>query len=344
MMLRSGLLLGWLVLAVAVGFSPMAQADSSAAGSTSSGGFLDNFVNNFSKNGIVSYLLWYTGPYTQALSGDVNINNGNIGGGEQMYFAHYLTVGYKFYDGNMVFKLSTLVAETIDDDTDKDPNAPNWLDFAQTYMTLDFPHALKSERYNTNLETYVRYYIPIDRDDHDGVNQGIINDTGHGMIRLYVNPTKTWFDGKLTLSGAFLGNIKLPSNSPSQRVARGLTPQNTGSPLITKFRRSTDAAAGFGSAYREDFYIYLDPTITYSISPTVDLGFEAASGYMEHTTAGSPHRWSQLNDPFNGAYFDPNVSWQATKKFNLEPYIAFGPVFRGIKMEQLGFLATYKFL
>ncbi|MGZ3655331.1 MAG: hypothetical protein ACXVB9_04490 [Bdellovibrionota bacterium] len=279
------------------------------------------------RHGKANYLMWLTGPRTEALSGNKD------GTGTNLMMRHYPTLGFKFND-DISLTATELMTQTYNDKTDLESRH---FTVDDPYLTLDDAKLLHSETYGTNLDAYVRYYVPVSRASRDGFNTGYLpsdtlapNDAGNGQIRFYLNPTKTFLDGALTFSGAVLANVKLSRLSTEERIARQQTE-------LLKNGGDLDTATGA----RENAYIFLDPTVTYSVSSKVDLYLEYSTGYLHHSTAGS---WTKLTDPNEGQYISPGINWAAAKKLNVNPYISWGPVFQGLTKADLGLQIQYTFL
>jgi hypothetical protein len=200
-----------------------------------------------------------------------------------------------------------------------------------------------------NLDAYLRFYLPISRFTHDETNVGYLppdllapNDNGRGEIRLYLNPTKTFLDGKLTLSGAMLANLKLARLSPGERTARQQAQLDHLSATDLVIRQQAGLSGSYvPSGTRENLYVFLDPVVTYSVSPTLDAYVEYASGFLHHSTDG---HWTSTNNASEGRYFSPGVNWAAAKGLSVNPYISWGPVFEGLSKADLGVQVNYTFL
>jgi len=184
---------------------------------------------------------------------------------------HYFTFGGKAHRRHLPNSTSWELSTT----TKKPKASRNTSSGADPYVTLSHSKLLHNEEMGFNLEGYARYYIPVSRDTQDGLNSGFIakdggpNDVSNGQLRLYVNPTKTFLDGKLTLSGATMMNFKFSRLSAQERFDRQTAE-------IAKHGDDSVEAKSF----REDAYLFFDPTATYSVSSKVDM-------YLEYATATS---------------------------------------------------------
>jgi hypothetical protein len=268
----------------------------------------------FATNAHATYLAWLTGMHTEALNGDRD------GTGQNLEFDHYVAINADL-GHNFNLKLTNWAAQIIDEDPASRQFQPG-----DPYLTLTNGKLLHSDRYAMNLEAYVRFYVPISRGTSDLQNKGTARDFGNGMGRVYLNPSKNWLDGNLTLNGAVIWNHRFSSMDPDVRLARG-TRQNAADV-------SQGAASPFTPvSYREDMYLVLDPSLVYSISTKVDLYVEWASGYLRHTTAGTiteggvnhpvAAKWSSINHPSDGMYLSPGVYWSPTKKVYVNPYLSY---------------------
>jgi hypothetical protein len=308
-----------LMFAMAAIAHPEAKADSSAAApagasSASSGG--SSLLDEIQKNGIAAYLAWLTGPNTQALSGNKD------GTGTNLSLSHYGWIGWKFND-KVNITLSEVAQQTIDD---VPAHKANPFVYSDPYITLTNSKLMHSDYYGTNLMAYIRYYVPASRTDHDNNNAGRFTDLGYGGIRLFVNPTKSWFDGKLTFNGQALTNIRFASLSREERARRSL---------------ANDGSNPNGD--REDFYVLLDPVLDYQWTPKVDVYLEYATGYLRHHTNG--HFVTNPRSLGDGQWFSPGLNWTPTKKILLNPYLSWGPrPAGGVKNTDIGVQFQYTFL
>ena len=92
-------------------------------------------------------------------------------------------------------------------------------------------------------------------------------------------------------------------------------------------------------------YVIFDPSISYSISPKVEVYVEWTPGYWRHTTDG---KWSSTNHPTDGQYFAYGAYWNPTKKISVNPYLLYqisaAPKDRGLDKQDIGLLLQYTFM
>jgi hypothetical protein len=296
----------------------------------------DSFLGRYGK---ANYLAWLTGPRTEGLSG----NKG--GTGTNLEIRHYPTLGGKFNE-----TLSLVFTPQFTQYYNPKPQAEQrHFAFDNPYFTLEDSKLWKNELYGLNLDAYLRFYLPVSRLTHDESNVGFLppdllaaNDNGNGEIRLFINPTKTFLDGKLTLSGAMLANVKFARLSAEQRIARQQASLDNLSANTALIRQQNGLDTDYvPNGTRENLYVFFDPVVTYSVSSKVDAYLEYSSGYLHHSTDG---HWTSTNNSAEGRYFSPGIYWAAAKGLSVNPYISWGPVFEGLSKADLGLQVTYTFL
>lgn len=311
-----------LALAAALALhTAVAVADSSGTETPAAASSSSDILGKLKKNAKANYLAWLTGPNSRALSGNV------AGEGTALTITHYPAVGYRL-GSKWTMMITQPFTQSIDEkpSTEQDPFLAN-----DPYITFSNSRILHSDKYGTNLFGYIRYYAPFSRATRDGYNAGSFRDRGNGVIRFYMNPSKTFMDGALTLNFVTLLNYSLPGNSAAERAAKS----------------SREVAKGgtpnkyTGTGVREDFYFVIDPSIAYALSDKVEVYLEYATGYIRHTTDG---KLSKMNHPTDGQYISPGLNITVGKNVFLNPYVSFGPVFRGLKNMDIGLQAQYTFL
>jgi hypothetical protein len=282
-----------LTLAAMLAVSPAARAEDAAATSTS-GGIWDAIQ----KNGKASYLLWLQGMRSESLSGNRD------GSGTSLQADHYVALGASLGNG-FTFRMTNLFSQPIDEDATNKP--VNWAD---PYFTLSKSKLLNSEKYAFNMDAYLRYYAPLSRSTQDGVNKGARDDKGRGQLRIYVAPSKSFFDGALTLAFTSLAQFKFNANTPQERFDKA----------SREFAKT--GAGNLGTSivsYREDMYFVFNPSLAYQASSKVEAYVEWAS-LWRHTTNG---KWSSVNHPSDGQYISPGINWTPTKKILVNPYVSY---------------------
>jgi hypothetical protein len=258
------------------------------------------------QNGKASYLLWMQGMHSESLTG----TRPGMTDGTNLTFIHFFAVGANLGKG-FSLKLTQPVTQNIDE---KDETVKKQWQPGNPYLTLSHGKILSSERYAANLEGYFRYYIPVSRGTQDAMNKGFLTsgfapvDNGRGAIRLFLNPSKSFLDGKLTFNGAMLTNIHLNALSKQERINRQAA--ELGKP----------GASGTLTGEREKLNVVINPSVVYSVNPKVDVYLEWATGTLRNDTAG---RWTSINVDDDGQYLSPGVYWSPTKKVYVNPYISY---------------------
>ncbi len=305
-MLRlTGLSLGFL-LAALLALSPAARAEEAVA--TSEASSSNSVWNAVKKNGKASYLMWLYGAHTEALSGN------RAGGGTNLTADHYIAIGAALGKG-FTFKMTNLGRQSINEAPEAAGKSFVWQD---PYFTLSKSGLLKNEAIAFNMDAYVRYYAPFSRPNVDARNKGAIDDKGRGVLRLYIAPSKSFMDGKLTFTGTMLTNIKLNSKTPQERFDA-----NTREVA----RRGVSAGNGPEDAngnntivsYRKDMYYLLDPSVAYTVSNKLEIYLEWYA-LWEHTTNG---KWTSIDEPESDQTISPGLNWTPTKKILVNPYLEY---------------------
>lgn len=316
--ITSGLLLaGILVL------NPQARA--ADASSTSTSGLWGTVM----KYGKASYLLEVLGPTTKALSG-----NKLDGNGTNLKLNHYLAAGASLGNGYST-KLTGLFVQSVNDKPESDGKT---FVIADPYLTVSKSKILHSERHAASLDGYIRYYIPASLGNRNNVNVGGIDDRGRGRVRLLLTPSKSWFDGKLTLTGTMFSNIRFNSNTPQERFDKALAE-----------RVRNGGVGGNGPnktlvAYRKDWDFVVDPILAYTINNKWEIYGEYSTVWT-HSTDG---KWTSVNDVDDGHNVYAGFNWGPTKKVAVNAYVGYGlntpapdlDIDRG----SLGFSVQYSFL
>lgn len=279
-----------LTLAALLATSP-ARAEEAAATSTSG-------WDTFTKNARASYLLWLQGMRSEALSGNRD------GTGTSLVADHYAALGYNL-GNNYSIRLTNLMRQTIDEDPTNRPT-----EFLDPYLTLSKSKLVSVEKAAFAVDTYLRYYIPVSNGTINGKNRGVINDTGRGQLRVYINPNKSFFDGALTVAFATLTQFKFNSNTPQERFDKA---------TIEKNKTGRGNLGTSVVSYREDMYFVFNPSVAWTASSKVEAYVEWAA-LWRHTTNG---KWSSVNHPSDGQYISPGINWTPTKKILVNPYISY---------------------
>ncbi len=140
---------------------------------------------------------------TQALSGNKD------GTGTALAINHTFGVGYRL-SKKWSIGLTQSFTQSIDDvpSTEKDPFVAN-----DPYLMVSNTSLWNSEKYGMNVFGYIRYYFPFSRATSQTVAKAGAKDAGMGSVRVYVNPTKTWLDGRLTLNLVTFAQFRLASRA-----------------------------------------------------------------------------------------------------------------------------------
>ncbi len=296
-MLRRGLALS-VLLAGILAMSPSARAEEAVATSESSSG--NSVWNAIQKNGKASYLLWLYGMHTEALSGNRD------GTGTNLTADHYFAIGAALGKG-FTLKMTNLGRQSINEAPEA---AGKSFVFQDPYFTLSKSGLLKNEAMAFNMDAYLRYYAPFSRPNVDARNKGAIDDKGRGVIRVYVAPSKSFFDGKLTFNGTMLTNIKLNSKTPQERF-------DAATREFAKTGKGNDGASVV--SYRKDMYFLADPSIAYTVSNKLEIYLEWYA-LWEHTTNG---KWTSIDEPESDQTISPGLNWTPTKKILVNPYLEY---------------------
>ena len=249
---------------------------------------VSNFdLSSLSKNLKANYLAWLIGPSTKALDGDV----GNTGY-NQLTLIHYPSVGFKL-NPKMTLMATTPVTQKFGAQSSEKPAeqlTPN-----DPYISLSHSALLKNEKLGFNMSGLLRYYAPFSTATNNGF--ATKTDARNGQVRFLLNPTKTFFDEKLTVSAQSFVQYRFARSSAQERIVKT------------------------GKDIQEDYYYVLDPSISYDFSAKFSVGLEYCSGYMRHTSNG---HFSNTGDTTYGQYLSPNATWSPTKKLMINPYLSWG--------------------
>lgn len=290
-----------LALAAALTTAPMAFADTTTTATSSA---TSSAPAPITKNMKAFYEMWLYGPNIQSLSGNVD------GTGMNLNILHTFGVGYRLPD-NWSVGLTQGFSQTIDEKarSEGDPWVAN-----DPYVSLSNTSLWKDEKRGMNIYGYVRYYAPFSRATNQTADKAGVQDSGYGSVRFYLNPTKTWLDGKLTFNGVMLFQARLPKRSNAARMTAN------------------------GQETREDFYLLFDPILAYTLSSKLEVYAEWTTGYLRHKTDGS---FGRIKD---NQYTSVGFNILVGKRMLLNPYASAGPKFRGLKNTDLGLIANYTFL
>lgn len=264
--------------------------NSTATANTSVASGSSSFKEKYLKNVSASHTLELFGASTQSLSGDVD------GKGNAYLLNHYTNATYKFANQGINVGITNKMSQTFNKDRDAD-----MLNVLDPYLTVSKPELYKNEARGISVLGYVRYYIPVSKTTHEAVKKGSPNDTGNGMVRTVLAPSKSFVGGKMdfSLPGSFY--YRFAQNSNAEREA--LT----------------------GSSARNDMQWYYDPQIAWNFTPKAQAFVEYFSGMLVHNTAKG---WSRgRKDPANGEYVGIGGNFFPNKTLSITPEIAWGPSF-----------------
>jgi hypothetical protein len=284
---------------------PAVWADSSAsAPAAESASSSSSVLQTIRKNIRGTYINEFSGPTLRALSGNTD------GGGTSLQMIHYIAMSYKL-GSKWSVGLTQPFYQRIDEkpSTEVDP-----FEASDPYFTVTNPKVWSNEKYGMGLYAYARYYIPVSRATRQAADAASPKDNGNGRIRLFLNPTKTFLDGALTLNLQTLFQYRLPTHNDADR-----------------------AAANKGVSKRDNLIFVFDPILAYTFNDTYDAYLEYAFD-MTHSTDG---RWTYWR---KGDYVSLGSDINVTKKLILNPYVLSDAAFDQVKYSQIGITAVYYFL
>lgn len=289
------------IYAQTVATTPNAQETTASAGS-----FLKD---KFS----MSYTGWLTGPHIDALDGGVDGANSNLN------IDHFYALGYKI-NSDMVWRITQDVTQQFG----KTYDAPDQQAFVvhNPYTTLAHSHLYEDKNRGINVAGYIRYYIPVANADRQGKNApGMQKDQTNGLLRMKLDPTKTFLDGSLTISLMTFVYRGLAGKAPGEDVPN-----------------------------QRDWFVYFYPGIQYQATKTL-APYIRYSSVMEHygqekASNGGGH-WQALTDNHNLEFgFDYNP----TASITITPYTEFGAPGSGagkpwqFSKNTLGLIAQWDFI
>ena len=291
----------WLLVAVAgifFGINGMAQENQVATPTQqSSSSAWDTFKNNASAN----YVFWISGPTMGAIDGVENE-------GHNITLNQFAIAGYKL-SNKWKASFTQYFTNSVRSDSKGKPN----LRFFDPYVTFSNRSLTKSEKYNTNLSFYVRYYLPFSHESADNV--GKARDQKYGKIRVNLTPSKKFLDGTLTVSAA------------------------------THFYKPlAGARANASTTEQRDLYVWFYPSVRYELSKNFQP-YVAYSNIFEHFRnvkfRNDESRWAQWNEKES---FELGFNWQPTASLDINPYFeASGPKWQ-LKDANIGVAFAYSFL
>jgi hypothetical protein len=252
------------------------------------------------KNSIASYTMWVTGPSLQAI-------DGKTGEGSLVNLDQFAKLGYRVSS-----KWSVAFTQHWTNTVREASGNKDNLVWNNPYLTASNSNITQSTRYGTRLAGYVRYYLPFSKSSADNVGKRV--DTKNGVLRVVLDPTKTFLDGALTVSGAVYVN----------RLFAGAVP---------------DASV----SEQRDWRIYLYPRVTYELTskfqPYLAYYNDLEHVRLDKTRAGAG-RWQKFNNKHN---LELGFDWQPLARLNLNPYLEYGPTFVPRNMS-VNLIAEYAFL
>lgn len=292
-----------LPISLAVLWSGLAQANSTASvpanSSTSSSSEL---LEKFKKNIRGTYQLWFRGPTTSTLSGNTN------GRGHNLALSHYFALGYRI-GSKWSLSATQPFTQTIDEVPTNDPFIAG-----NPYLTITRPSILGSQRYGTNLYGYIRYYAPVSRGSQRAVDAASPDEGGHGTLRLYMAPSKSFRDGRISVSAPFLLDYRMASRNDAERTAAN------------------------GEPFRNDMVFFIAPSVSYSFTPKLD-GYLEYGFDLTHSTKGNlTSKWGKATD---SDYFTLGANISLTKRLLLNPYTVSELRMKDLKTTQLHLVALY---
>ncbi len=288
---------------MAVLWAGLAQANTTATvPANSSTSTSSELLEKFKKNIRGSYQLWFRGPTASTLSGNTN------GRGQNLALSHYFAVSYRVGSKWSVGATQPFT-QTIDEVPTNDPFVAG-----NPYLTITRPNVFSSERYGVSVYGYIRYYAPVSRSAQRAADAASPDESGKGSIRLYLAPTKSFKDGKISVGAPFLLDYRMASRTNAER----------------------DAANG--EPYRNDMVFFIAPNVSYSFSPKVDAYLEYGFDLTHSTKGNLTSKWGKATD---SDYITLGTNISLTKRLLLNPYTVSELRMKDIKTTQIHLVALY---
>ncbi len=300
-----------LSLAGIMALTANAWADSTASvpasATPSSSSSTSEFFGKVRKNLRGTYQNWFRGSTIRTLSGNTD------GSGTNLLMTHYAALGYKL-GSKWSMSMTQPFTQAIDEQpaTSVDPFVAG-----DPYVTFTNSRVLHSDKYGTNLYTYLRYYAPFSRATNRNMNAASVNDAGRGQVRLYLSPTKTFLDGAVTLNLQTLFQYRIAARNNAERTLAN------------------------GEPYRNDLVFIFDPVLSWAPNETYEWYIEYAFDMTHNTKGNILSKWTKwkAND-----YFSPGVNIMVTKKLLVNPYLEITPKAKEFKNMGIGSNIVYYFL
>ena len=296
----------WLIAALALAMgSQTALAQSTASAPTDAAAPTQTsttsaLMKNLREKLGASYTMWITGPTVADI-------DGQKGDGNNLTLDQFASVKYKVSS-----KWKIGFTQPWTNKVRSDSEGKRNLNFNNPYITASNSSLTKSEKYDTNLSGYVRYYMPLSRTSEESLGKRV--DTKNGVVRIVLDPTKTFLDGKLALSGA-----------------------------VYIHRTFAGAKPAAGVVEQRDWRIYLYPKVSYEVSakftPYVAYFNDWEHVRLDQTRQGGG-RWQSFNDTHS---IELGFDWAPVAGLSVTPYISYGPKFQP-RDSSIGLIADYAFL
>ena len=265
-------------LLLVVGFVPLlGRADETAATvGQSTSPSSPSVLNNFKAS-----FTWFA----YNLNSDMVLSDtNNRDGFNEVKIDNAPSIGYKL-NADMVVNVSQTFRQVID----KNPNNPE-VTALDPYLGFALNNIVKSNS-GFKLDSQLRYYAPFSRATAQARDKVAATDAGRGTFRLTINPTQTFLGEAFTFNPAVLYYYRMSTHSDADRIKAN------------------------GKPDRFDQRIYFDPSLSYGISPKLEVYVEYDS-IIEHYTNSNYWSPSQLNsDIYLG------VNWTPIKKLVINPAI-----------------------
>ena len=253
------------------------------------------------KNSIASYTMWVTGPTTGALDGKEGV-------GSKVALDQFAKVGYRV-SSKWTVSFTQPWTNTIREAAGKDRN----LMWQNPYLTASNSNITQSTRYGTKLSGYLRYYMPLSHSSADNVGKRV--DTKNGVLRAVLDPTKTFADGAVTVSGAIYAHRLFAGEKPGEATSE-----------------------------QRDWRFYLYPRVTYQATDTFQP-YVAYFNDLEHVrldkTRAGGGRWQSFNDKHLA---ELGFDWQPIAGLNLNPYLEYPLSISPSPNMTVNLIAEYAFL
>lgn len=317
-----------------------AKAETTAAAPAQSTSSSGSFLDSLKTNGRSSYMMWMTGMNSQAMDGNKD------GTGTQLNIQHYFTNGYKLpnnYSVSVGLVFNQAINNTPSESEDK-------FYLTDPYITFSQSKLYDNEAKGINVSGLIRYYLPTSVQTRNGINDFSAKEQGRGRLMIQVQPSKTFFDGKLTTSVMGRGVYRIAKHNTNERfLNQQQKDPSTGAYLLDSAGNTLKNSATGYNGNHEDFYIVAVPAIAYAVNSKLEVELSWATGLIRHRTEANPakgqSKWTNLAEKSSdyGQWASVGLNYSPTKKLSVSPYASWGPIYE-LKNTDIGFIASYSFM